>query len=241
MQQQENYKIRENFKVCSVRQQEVKPLKPTNIRELNTVDKINDWDKRNQRSLSTQNTDAGSISTNVKDYNLNKVPLNKRYDHRLSEQSASQPSPKSSSRTKTLSNDSSEDSFHSAALSFTQEMSRLTIQTVRQQESLWVFLNTFLTRTTVRKILLLNGCRFFLLQVFHWITTTTIHEIYEWYSVTLYKFNCWREFYDWYKGQSGIGRVISILLRFKQKNRIFVFFFKGKSHLVALKRSGGPI
>lgn len=215
MQQQENYKIRENFKFCSIGQQEVKPLKPTNIRELNTVDKINDWDKRNQRSLSTKNADAGSMSTNVQDYNLSKVPLNKRY-----EQSGSQPSNKSSSGTKTLSH-SSEDSFHSAAVSLTQEMPRSMIQRVRQQESLWV--HTFLTRTIVREYVLLNGSRFFFLQVYHWVTTTTIHEMYEWHSVPFYKYNCWRKFYDWHKGQSGIGRVILILLRYIQK--ILHFFF----------------
>lgn len=106
LQQQENFKIKGNF-TNVVGQPDVQALEPKNIRDINTVDKINDWDQRNQRSLST-NTDADSdsLTQNVRDCNLNVTPLNKRYEFHCARRVPELPSV-SATETENLNNNSS--------------------------------------------------------------------------------------------------------------------------------------
>lgn len=85
-----NYKIKVNFTGGLAPQSAAKAIKPQNIKDINTVDKIDEWDKRNQRSLSTQNTDSESLALKVQDCNLNEVPHSKRYSYHRSKLNASQ-------------------------------------------------------------------------------------------------------------------------------------------------------
>lgn len=72
--EQENYKIRENV-VSPVCQSDVKTLKPNNIRNVNTVDKINDWTERNQRSLGLSQKIEDHSQQNQHRVMPNAVPL----------------------------------------------------------------------------------------------------------------------------------------------------------------------
>lgn len=101
---------------------DVKALSPKTVRDISTVDKINEWDQRNQRSI--ESTDR--LSQNLQDFNLNEVPLSKRYEFQCSQLNTSQPSTSKakSSGTDDLgnvsmsTNESFDDSFHSASHSF---------------------------------------------------------------------------------------------------------------------------
>lgn len=146
-QQQENYKIKENgVEIISL--PNVQVLTPTNIREISIVDKMTDYNKRNQRSLSTKERSTEELSEPMQNCKITDVPLNKRYEliqkarlnspkpstsggsdertnsissvsSNIAQQNGKRESPKSNGSTSGtsdiyLSNESSNDSFHSA-------------------------------------------------------------------------------------------------------------------------------
>lgn len=140
MEQQEHFKIQVNGKyVTATPQLEVQALNPKNPRDLNTVDKINDWDYRNKKSLPHPDADPESLSGKMKDCNLNEVSPHKRYEHCRSKLSTSQSSTSTmmTSRIDNSSIVSSEDSYHSATPTVGQKVStpQSQFQIALQQEN----------------------------------------------------------------------------------------------------------